>query len=144
MITDNPKAITLAFASLAVTSAIALPATARADSQNFQSPSGNIYCVLDSGGAACDVHEYTYQPPPPPECGKHLPWGNRFVLDAGQPAAIHCHGDTLRVAGEQTLGYGQTISAGTITCESQPSDMRCTDGASGHFFRVSRDSYDLG
>jgi hypothetical protein len=144
MITGRPKGFTLALAVSAAAAAITLPPLAHADTQNFQSPSGNIYCVLDSGGVACDVHDYTYQPPPPPECGKHLAWGNRFVLEAGQPAAIHCHGDTLRVPGEQTLGYGQTVSAGTITCESQPSGVRCTDGASGHFFRVSRDSYDLG
>lgn len=144
MITGIAKAAKLAFVLPAVAAAIALPATARADSQYFQSPSGNIYCLLDAGGVACDVHDYTYQPPPPPECGKHLPWGNRFSLTPGQPAAIECHGDTLRLPGEQTLDYGQTISAGTITCASEPSGVRCTDRGSGHFFRVSRDSYELG
>jgi hypothetical protein len=144
MITGALKAITLALVLPAVAAAIALPATARVDTQNFQSPTGNIYCLLDSGGVACDISDYTYQPPPPPECGKHLPWGNRFTLTPGKPAAIECHGDTLRVPGEQTLNYGQTISAGAITCASEFSGMTCTDGGSGHFFRVSRDSYDLG
>jgi Family of unknown function (DUF6636) len=97
MIMAAPKGATLALVVSTVAAAIALPATARADSQYFQSPSGNIYCVLDGGGVACDVHDYTYQPPPPPECGKHLPWGNRFSLTAGEPAVIECHGDTLRV-----------------------------------------------
>ncbi|WP_055405084.1 MULTISPECIES: DUF6636 domain-containing protein [unclassified Mycobacterium] len=123
---------------------IAAPGTAHADPVDFQSPSGNIYCVLDSPGVACDISDFTYQPPPPPECGKHFPWGNRFVLNLGEPAAIHCHGDTLRVAGEQTLDYGRSLSAGTITCASEPSGMKCTDGSTGHYFRVSRDSYDLG
>ena len=127
-----------------VAAAAAAPAIARADTLNFQSPSGNIYCVLDSPGVACDISDFDYQPPPPPECGKHLAWGNRFVLTTGQPAAIHCHGDTLRVAGEPTLEYGQTMSAGTLTCDSEPTGMTCTDSSTGHYFRVSRDSYELG
>jgi hypothetical protein len=131
-------------ASAAVAATIAFPSTAHASSQNFQSPSGNIACILDSGGAACDIAEYTYQVPPGPECSKHIKWGNRFTLNAGQPGAMACHGDTLRVAGEQTLNYGQTLSAGSITCASDPSGMKCTDNSSGHFFQVSKDSYNLG
>jgi hypothetical protein len=123
---------------------IALPAAAHADSQYFQSPSENIVCTLDSAGAACDIKEYTYQPPPPPECAKHIKWGNRFTLAPGTPGALACHGDTLRVAGEQTLNYGQTISAGSITCASDLSGMKCTDTSSGHYFQVSKDSYNLG
>jgi hypothetical protein len=127
-----------------VAAAVAFPATAHADTNNFQSPSGNIYCTLDSSGAACDISDYTYQPPPPPECGKHISWGNRFTLVPGKAGAIECHGDTLRVPGEATLNYGQTISAGTITCASEQSGMKCTDSSSGHYFRVSRASYNLG
>jgi hypothetical protein len=42
------------------------------------------------------------------------------------------------------LGYGQTHSIGTITCDSEPSGVTCTDGSTGHFFRTSRESYQLG
>jgi hypothetical protein len=127
-----------------VAATIVFPATSHADSNDFQSPSGNIFCMLGADGAACDINDYTYQPPPPPECGKHLPWGSRFTLTSGKPGAIECHGDTLRVAGEPTLGYGQTASAGTITCDSELSGMTCTDASTGHYFRVSRDSFNLG
>ena len=127
-----------------VVATIALPATAHADFDNFQSPSGNIYCVLGSTGAACDISDHAYQLPPPPECAQHLAWGDRFRLDAGKPAAMSCHGDTLRVPGEPTLDYGQTTSAGTLSCQSELSGMRCTDSSTGHYFRISRDSFDLG
>jgi hypothetical protein len=131
-------------ATAAVASTVARPVTAHADSLNFQSPSGNIACTLDVGGAACDIREYTYQPPPGPECAKHLNWGNRFTLMVGQTAAMPCHGDTLRIDGEGTLDYGQTISAGSITCSSEPSGIKCKDNSSGHYFQVSTDSYTLG
>jgi hypothetical protein len=39
---------------------------------------------------------------------------------------------------------GQARSAGTITCSSEQSAMRCTDASTGHFFRVSPESYELG
>lgn len=124
--------------------AIALPATARADNQNFLSPSGNINCTMSAGAVACDISDFIYQPPPPPECGKHFPWGSRFTLALGKPSAIECHSDSLRVPGEPTLDYGQTISAGTLTCDSEPSGMKCTDTSSGHYFQVSREAYSFG
>jgi hypothetical protein len=33
---------------------------------------------------------------------------------------------------------------GAITCDSEPAGVTCTDISTGHFFRVSRDSYQLG
>jgi len=31
-----------------------------------------------------------------------------------------------------------------MTCDSEPSGMTCTDSSTGHFFRISRESYQLG
>jgi hypothetical protein len=42
------------------------------------------------------------------------------------------------------LEYGQTSSAGSITCDSEPEGMTCTDISSGHYFRMSRESNELG
>lgn len=131
-------------ATATVATAIALPAAAHADSYQFQSPSGNIACDIGNDHAACDISEYTYQPPPPPPCAQHFPWGSRFVLEAGKAGTVHCHSDTLRMPGEPILAFGQTKSAGTFTCESEPSGVKCTDGSTGHYFHVSRESYDLG
>jgi hypothetical protein len=136
------KLTLIAVATVAL--AIAASATAHADDGPFRSPSGNISCVVGNGGAACDVSDHTYQLPPGPPCSQHSAWGGRFSLQQGQAAEMECHNDTLRVPGARTLDYGQTISAGTITCESQPSGMKCTDSSTGHYFRVSRDSYNLG
>jgi hypothetical protein len=127
-----------------IAAAVALPATAHADNRPFQSPSGNILCLIDSSGVACDVSDFTYKLPPPPPCAQHISWGNRFTMDQGKAPEMTCHGDTLRVPGEPTLNYGQTTSAGSFTCDSEPSGMKCTDSSTGHYFRVARDSYDLG
>ena len=50
----------------------------------------------------------------------------------------HDHG------GLGTLAYGKTASAGTLTCDSETTGMTCTDSSTGHFFRVSWESYQLG
>jgi hypothetical protein len=42
------------------------------------------------------------------------------------------------------LDDAQSGSAGAITCSSEQPAMRCTDVSTGHFFRVSRESYELG
>ena len=49
-----------------------------------------------------------------------------------------------RAEGQPTLAYGQTQSAGSITCDSEPSGATCTDASTGHFFWVSHDSYQVG
>lgn len=141
-------AVSIAAAATAIAStatAIGFAAAAHADAAyQFQSPSGNISCHLATGGVACDISDFTYVPPPPPPCGQHLAWGSRFALEQGKAPVMECHGDTLRIPGEQTLNYGQTLSVGAITCDSETSGMTCTDTSTRHFFRVSRDSYQLG
>ncbi|MEE6179431.1 DUF6636 domain-containing protein [Mycobacterium sp. 050134] len=132
------------FVPAAAVVAILLPATAHADDLPFQSPSGNTACVLSNTAAECDVSDFTYQVPAGPPCAQHVAWGNRFSLPQGRPAEMQCHGDTLRMPGEQTLEYGQSLSAGTVTCVSEAAGIRCTDSSTGHFFLVSRDSYELG
>jgi hypothetical protein len=146
MIPEAPKLakfVTIVAATAALTSA--LPATARADSHYFQSPSGNIVCAINDGGAACDISDSTYQPPAPLDCGKQPASGSRFTLPTGNPGTIACRADSsLRVPVQPALDYGQTISAGTITCEDQPWGLKCTDTGSGHFFQIGRGAYNLG
>ena len=42
------------------------------------------------------------------------------------------------------LDSAQTPYAGSIGCRSEQSAMKCTDTSTGHFFRVSSESYELG
>ncbi len=152
--------ITMIAALSIATAATALPlaATANADNnyQQFASPSGTIRCILDGQDdpapiAMCQIGGHTYVAPRgstsdggPCESGSDL--GRDFRLDQGKPAHLTC---TYSALGSgfgpwPTLDYGQTRSLGALTCDSEPAGMTCTDTSSGHFFRVSRDSYQLG
>ena len=71
-------------------------------------------------------------------------WGDEFGVVQGEAPKLGCHLDTVFNRGLQTLNYGDSVSAGAITCDSEISGMTCTDSSTGHFFRVSRDSYQLG
>lgn len=143
------SAKTLKLALLATTAAVAATmgstATAQAgDSYAFRSPSGNIGCKMGTGGVMCQIKDYTWFIPRPLDYtmgGK----GNRFLLDrGGAPIAGEWHSHHEFPDGAATLDYGQSRTLGSITCGSEPSGMTCTDSGTGHFFRVSRDSYQLG
>jgi hypothetical protein len=113
---------------------------------SFRSPSGNINCTLSTPGneiaARCEVVDHTWTAPPPSDC--HLDYGDRFYLTQAGGAVVGCYGQEFGPAPQQTLEYGQSRSFGTITCDSEYTGMTCTDDSTGHYFRVSRDSYELG
>ncbi|MCX4094742.1 DUF6636 domain-containing protein [Nocardia sp. alder85J] len=141
-------------AAAAVGAVVAFPGIAAADSDTFQSPSGNIFCAMDvradgTGSVVCQGDGH-YAVPRPAEC--HLAWGDRFSLDQGGEPVAHCHGDTIvpsysgpgKNPNVPTLDYGRTRSAGAITCDSEPTGMTCTDAGTGHYLHLSRESNDIG
>lgn len=136
-------------AAAAAAAAIALPATAHAGvPPSFQTPSGNIMCWVVNGTAMCRIVDYTYSVSElPPDCGSPG-WPNGFWLKEGEPAVLDCGsqppGTYTGLRSDVTLDYGQSRSAGTMTCTSELSGVTCADASTGHFFRVSRDSYELG
>jgi hypothetical protein len=139
----------LAIPLTAAAVAIPLASSAQALSfEQFQSPSGNLSCgmgVLDDGKAfaQCEIIDRDWTSPPrPADCP--LDYGDRIGLQQGSPATFGCHGDTLRGPDLPALGYGQSRSAGPITCLSRTSGMTCTDSSTGHFFTLSRESYKIG
>jgi hypothetical protein len=140
----------LALIATAMAAAVAaLPVSARADTGPFQSPSGNIVCSMgtfvgkaNDNFVDCEIADHSWiAPPRAPDCA--LNWGNRFRLEQGSAGVFACQHQAMP-APQQTLDYGQTRAVGAITCDSEPTGMTCTDSSTGHFFRVSRDSYQLG
>lgn len=126
--------------------------TARADAdyQFFQSPSGNIACLLGTASengapratAGCQVGEHGFPAPPRPSACTGG-WGDSVAVTQGRPSSMQCHTDTMLPSNDPVLPYGHSRSAGPITCESEPSGMTCTDTTTGHGFSLSHDGYRL-
>ena len=136
-----------------VAATIGVAGTAHAEDEiDFQSPSGDVLCAMTSGhdindpanygkgAVACQVFR-TYPQPPLPDCPVA---GREYDLVQGTPASLGCQGGAIVGSLPPTLDYGQTRSVGTITCDVEPSGVTCTDSSTGHFLRLSRDSYQLG
>jgi hypothetical protein len=132
------------FAFAMAVAGFAVPAAAHAE---FQSPSTNINCSLGqviNGDitVTCELAQHNWvAPPKSPDC--HLNWGSRIELDQSGPAHFDCYGQSMPMP-DQTLNYGGSIRRGPITCYSEVSGMTCTNSDNGHFFRVSRESYEIG
>jgi hypothetical protein len=121
-------------------------------SQQFQSPSGDISCNLVNAPpddthsfgknfVQCDIVNQSWVPPRPPPQGRTDATAT-VVLVRGQLPIVGYSPGTL--AASDPVNYDQPLSAGAITCSPEQSTMRCTDASTGHFFRVSRESYELG
>ena len=64
-------------------------------------------------------------------------------MRTGSVPEMTCHTDSLMGSGYPTLQYGQTQSLNPISCASELSGIACTDNSTGHYFRLSRDNYEL-
>jgi hypothetical protein len=112
------------------------------DYDRFQSPSKNISCMITSDEVRCDIVEKTFTAPKPSDCSMGVP--SALVIPSGQPARVRCISDTVADPGNPVLEYGQTTSSQGFTCASEEDGMHCREDATGHTFRLSRGSYDLG
>ncbi|MGB8209374.1 MAG: hypothetical protein WCF69_17570 [Mycobacterium sp.] len=120
--------------------------------EQFQSPSGDISCNLvnypptDKLGfgknfVQCDIVNQSWVPPRPPP-GDRPDATSTVVLMRGQLPIVGYSPGTL--AASDPVNYDQPLSAGVITCSSEQAAVKCTDASTGHFFRVSPESYELG
>jgi hypothetical protein len=106
----------------------------------FQSPTGNIHCMIATGEwaeARCDMIELmpTYRQAP---ANCELDWGAYFSVGlSSRKGELACVGDTVVDQGSGVLGYGETLSLGGFDCSSEKTGMTCTNPA-GHGFTISR------
>ncbi len=133
--------LVIAVAALAVPTLFGAP-IATADSDFFSSPSGNIACAMDSGFVRCDVGDRDWSPPPrPANCPTETGYGQGINLHANGPASFVCGGDTT-FGDWSALPYGQYHANGGVSCNSEPSGMRCSN-SDGHGFTLSRQAYSV-
>lgn len=92
--------------------------------RSFHAPSGNVSCAITSTGAYCAVASIA----------------TTFRLHAGSPGEIESGAALPKEFGE-LVGFGNTISAGSVTCtipqSNEPKGIVCVDGL-GHGFEASR------
>ena len=104
----------------------------------FQSPSGNIGCVIVKDGARCDIREHTWPTPPrPPSCD--VDYGGGVEVGRDGVGSYVCAGDTALDPSSDVLGYGDRISKGAVRCASKTKGMRCVNRDTRHGFFLSRD-----
>jgi hypothetical protein len=122
-------------------------------SVQFQSPSGDISCNLVNyppddqhsfrkNFVQCDIVNQSWVPPRPPPPDRPDATST-FLLIRGQAPIVGYSPGTVG-DGSPMLDSTQVPHAGAIGCRSEQSAMKCTDTSTGHFFRVSQESYELG
>lgn len=130
---------------------------------SFVTPSGLTACTMDDDDASCEVSGPTFPAPRNP-CPDGA-WGDQIGVSATGTPQFGCHGDSifggdLRSrqpswwqpgvdtrgmsnsvgAGAYALGYGRSLTNGTLTCTVAKNGTTCTS-TSGHGFTLSRSAY---
>lgn len=109
------------------------------DSVTFQTPSGNIGCVMATKFVRCDIYERDWSPPPKPASCEY-DWGHSVELEQDGPTFL-CVSDAVTAPGGDsgfpTLAYDDTKRVGPFTCLSTEQAMKC-QATSGHGFTLSR------
>lgn len=151
----NMKITMIAVLSITAAAAVLLAVVAHADpinSYQFLSPSGDIGCTMvdqgdGNGEAVCTIRDHTWVEPRPGFDALSLDRGGNGACPNGTGSCLGPGMVLNFFTGPYTypaLGYGQTHTEGPIMCESEATGVTYTDSRTGHFFRVSRDSYQLG
>ncbi len=110
--------------------------------KTFQSPSGNIGCIMSAKSLRCDIREKDWSADRPAGCPSEIEYGQGLTLSASGPAEVVCAGDTALDPSAPTLEYGASSTAGPLTCTSNEAAMVCSN-QSGGGFSLARESYSL-
>ncbi|BDX32866.1 hypothetical protein TUM20985_34130 [Mycobacterium antarcticum] len=76
----------------------------------------------------------------PADC--EFDYGQGIALAAGEMPAFVFAGDTALVGGAP-LPYGQSVTAGSLRCDSAESGITCIDSAANHGFSIARERYGM-
>jgi hypothetical protein len=119
-----------------VLAVLAPSASAKSKFKFFESPSGNIGCVIFGGGVRCDIRNHQWPTPPkPPSCD--VDYGQGVSVGRHNKAGFVCAGDTTFDPGARVLGYGERIRVKRFRCASKQKGMRCVNRRNGHGFFLS-------
>ena len=132
--------MTALFAAVGLTAA----GTAAAEKLvSFNSPSGNIGCIVGSSyGARCDIRNKDWSRGPRPKgCPKIVDWGQGLIVGKTGKGHLVCAGDTALSNGGPKLAYGKSRTVGRFKCTSRPSGMTCKNTNNGHGFFLSKQKY---
>lgn len=110
----------------------------------FQTPTGNIGCMLIGGVARCDIVRRSWTlPPRPSSCPHIVDFGQGLEVGRSGAARFVCAGDTARDPSSPKLAYGSASRVGPFDCVSRATGMTCTSRSSGHGFMLSVQRYRL-
>ena len=118
---------------------------------HFQSPSGNINCILDATYADCLVRRQVWRNLPARPASCDLDWVPSEISLSGRKIFVGaCRGDVgplclprggLRCT---TLAYGRSVVVGGIRCVSAVNGVTCRRRDGRRIgFRVAREGYTL-
>ncbi len=120
----------------------ARPRPETVDLDGFNTPSGNIGCVITPVAARCDIREREWAPPSaPPSCD--LDYGQGVEVSAGGAAEFVCAGDTALDPQQRVLPYGDEVNVGLLTCGSAQAGVTCRDRETERGFFIARERYEL-
>jgi hypothetical protein len=107
----------------------------------FQTPGGNIGCIVFNGTVRCDIKSRSWSPPArPASCSSEVDFGQGIEVGNGK-ARFVCAGDTALNPQAQDLPDGEKASSGSLECTSAGEAIRCTNSSTGHGFTMSGSSY---
>jgi len=133
---------------IAVISLATAGAASAATIPGFNSPSGNIKCLLVQPKAlVCSIASSSYAKTLQATCmspsGAGVDW-HGFFLSGGKAATLNCSGGILYTQTPRyvKLAYGKTWTRGPFTCSSALTGVTCRS-RTGHGVFVSRQAYRL-
>ncbi|PZR55194.1 hypothetical protein DNL40_02145 [Xylanimonas oleitrophica] len=108
---------------------------------SFAAPSGNITCEITTAAVTCSIAELNQQPAPVEGCDGTT--GYRVTIEAATgevdlPCVPPDEQPTPAPQDVRRLEYGQSVTEGQFTCNSEQSGMQCRDDRSGRGFTVAR------